>query len=211
MSDTFFTFIFLPPIVIAMIVITRYIRNKFYKPRYENGVRSPGKLEKFVLNLFIFIDGLLVSMLLLNIFMKDIEMVLVSGGLAVFIFAIILILKHAYRTSYQENAEYFILKSKKKEYHVFYENIIEWDSSFNEIGVLDKSKIDEDFIKVNIVIFKPEILLRKIADMTFADTFHSLDGTHLEDPHRKTELVNYLIYYNYGYLVNDYIKKLNQA
>ena len=51
---------------------------------------------------------------------KDSEVTFVTGGLIIFVFAIILLLKHSYNTSYQENHEYFIIKIGKKEHKIKY-------------------------------------------------------------------------------------------
>lgn len=207
MKNNSFTFLVIPLIVIITSLIARYIRKRNYRPKYEDGVQKPGKLEGFILNILISIDALLAVMLILGIIMKESEMAIVSGGLAFFILAIIMFLKQAYRASYQENTECFILKSRNKEYQVYYENIIDWQPAFNEIAILDKTRSDEKYIKINIKIFKPEIMLRKIADMTFAGKLYSLDHNYFEDPSRKTEIVSYLVKNDYGYLIKDYIEK----
>lgn len=207
MNNNNLTFLAIPLIVIIISLIAGYIRNKVYRPKYEDGVQKPGKLEGFVLNILIFIDALLAGMLILGISMKESEMAIVSGSLAFFILAIIVFLKQAYRISYQEKAEYFILTSKNKEYQIYYENIIDWQPALNEIAILDKTRSDEKYIKINIKIFKPEILLRKIADRTFEGKLYSLEPNYFEDPSRKTEIVSYLVKNGYSYLIKDYVKK----
>lgn len=186
--------------------IVNYIRRKIYQPKYEDKVQNPGKLERLIVIVLIFIDVFLIVFSVIGILVKEMEMAVVFGCLALFILVTIFILKRAHDTSYQENDEYFILKIRNKEYRVIYENIIDWQPSYNEIAILDKTFSTEEYIKVNIKIFKPEILLRKIADMAFGGKFHTLDQA---DPHRKIETVNYLVDYNYGYLVEDYIQEID--
>lgn len=208
MNDNIITFLIIPVLVIIASAIGRYIRNKFYTPKYENKVQRPGKLERYIANFLVFLIVFLLFFTVLGIFMKETEMALVFGGLALFLLAVVIILKRAHNTSYQENDEFFIIKIRNKEYKVFYENIVDWQPSFNEISILDKTKSDKKYIRVNIKLFKPEILLRKIADMAFEGKFNNLNETYTEDPNREVETVNYLVNHQYGYLVEDYVKEI---
>lgn len=208
MNNNIFTYFIIPALVIITIIITRYVRNKIYKPKYENNVQKPGKFQIFLVNFLVFLDGILLFFAVMGIMMKETEMALAFGGLALFFLVVILFLKRAYDISYQENDEYFILKTKNKEHKVFYENIIDWQPSFNEIAILDKTKPDKKYIRVNIRLFKPEILLLEIADMAFDGKFNNLDQTHTEDQNREVETVYYLVDNQYGYLVEDYVKKI---
>lgn len=208
MNDKMLTFFIITLTTIVISVIARYIRNKVYKPKYENGVQKPGKLEGFIITILILIATLLALMAVLGVSMKETEMAIVSGVLALFLFAIIVLLKQALKVSYQENTDYFILKSKNKEYQVFYENIVDWQPALNEIAILDKSRTDEKYVKINIKLFKPEILLRKIADRTFEGKLYSSDKDYLEGASKETEIVCYLVNNNYGYLIKDYIEEV---
>src|SRR5699024_12275748 len=93
-------------------------------------------------------------------------------------------------TSYEENFEYFILICRNKENQVFYENIIDWQPSFNEIKILDKTKSDKKYIRVNIKFFKPEIMLRKMADMAFDGKLNTINT---EETNRKNNTIYYLV------------------
>lgn len=207
MSSHIFTYLIIPVLVIIISLIIRFIRNKIYKPKYENNVQKPGKLQGFIVNFFVVLNSFLIFFAIVGIFMKETEMALAFAGLALFFLVVILFLKRAYNISYQENAEYFILKSRNKEYQVYYENIIDWQPSFNEIAILDKTTSEKKYIRVNIRLFKPEILLRRIVEMAFDGKFSNLDQAYTEDPNREVETVNYLINNQYGYLVEDYVKK----
>jgi len=184
------------------------MNNKNFKPKYENKTQKPGKFQKFIMYFLMFLDGFLILFSTLGFFMKEAEMALVFGGLALFFLAAVIFLKRAYNTSYQESAEYFILKSRNKEYQVFYENIIDRQPSLNEITILDKTKSDKEYIRVNIKFFKPEILLRKIADMAFDGKFNTLNPVYPGDSNREVETVYYLVGNRYGYLVEDYVEKI---
>lgn len=183
------------------------MKKKMHEPKYENGIQKPGKLSGFLIKFLIFMDAFLFIMLILGIMAKKKELILVSGGLMFFIFVIIIFLNKAYNTSYQENNDFFIIKLKDKIHQVNYSDICDWKPTYNEISILDKTKDNGKFIRVNIIFFKPEILLRKVADMTFSEKFKRKDP-HSEDPKREREIVNFLRNTNYGYLIEDYIKKL---
>lgn len=77
-------------------------------------------------------------------------MALVFGVLAVVLLASVVLLKRVYNTSYEENFEYFILTSGNKKEQIFYDDIIDWQPLFNEIKILDKTKSDKKYIRVNI-------------------------------------------------------------
>ena len=157
----------------------------------------------------IFIDALFFIMFILGIMAKETDMILVSGGLAIFTLAIIFFLKRAYDITYQENDEYFIVTSGKRKHHVRYDEIVNWKSTYNEMSVLDINQADEKFVRVNMKLFNPEILLREIADMTFSGKFKREKQSFVDDPYRELEIVNYLINMKYGYLIEDYIKKVD--
>ena len=135
-------------------------------------------------------------------------MILVSGGLSIFTLGIIFFLKRAYDITYQETNEYFIVTSGKRKYQVRYDDIVNWKATYNEISVLDKNQADEKFVRVNMVLFKPEILLRKIADMTFHGKFKRQKDTFFKDPNRELEIVNYMVNMKYAYLIEDYVEKV---
>ncbi|MBP1968522.1 type IV secretory pathway VirB6-like protein [Virgibacillus natechei] len=181
------------------------MNSKFFKPKYENKVQRPGKFQKFTMYILMVIGVFSLFGSVLGFLTKVTEMALAFGVIAVVTLAAVILLKRAYNTSYEENFEYFILISRNKENQVFYENIIDWQPSFNEIKILDKTKSDKKYIRVNIKFFKPEILLRKMADMAFDGKFNTINP---EDPTRKIDTVYYLVDNRYGYLVEDYVDKI---
>ncbi|UJF15910.1 hypothetical protein LZ578_01825 [Jeotgalibaca sp. MA1X17-3] len=211
MVDSTITFIMIPIIGAMIIFGAGFIRNKFYKPKYEGKVQKPGKLEGCILKLLILVELILVGLVAVGVFAREPDIITISGVLALFILVIMMILKYATDTSYQENNEYFILKIRKKEYQVFYENIIDWRPAFKEIALLDPSRLDGKYINVNIKLFKPEILLRKLSDMTFDGKFYNPDEMYKEDPYRKNQIVNYLVNNYYGYLIEDYKKRMENT
>lgn len=208
MDSTFTRYLFIALTVLVVQAIVRWVRNKIYKPKVEDGVQKPGKLERFIANLFIVLGSFLLLIAIMGFIAQEMEMALVMGGMSFLFFGITFILKRAHNTSYQENEEYFILRVRDKEHQVYYENIVDWKPSYNEISILDKMNPDSEFLRVNIKIFKPEILLRKIADMAYEGRFKHSEHAHPLDPDRKVETVYYLADNDYGYLVEDYLEEI---
>ena len=182
MNSSIFTFAVIPIIVLAVFISVRLLRRKVYKPEYEKNVQRSGKWERTILVIITVITFISILGATMGILARVTEMALVFGGMALFFGLIILVLRRAYNTSYQENEEYFILKTHNQEYKVFYENIIDWRPSYNEISIMDATQSDGKYIRVNIKIFKPEILLRNIADMAFESKFPTEDR---KDPYKK--------------------------
>lgn len=207
MDNNVFRLLMISATVIIISFIVNYVRTKIYKPTYESNVQKPGKMEGCIVKVLLFLDVFFLFFACLGVFMKEFEMAMVFGGLAVFMGAMTFIIIRAHNTSYEENDTYFILTIRNQEYKVYYENIVDWKPSYNEIALLDKTRSDREYIKVNIKIFKPEILLRKIADMAFAGKF-CVQGGHSQDPYRKVETVNYIANHGYTYLVEDYLQEI---
>lgn len=180
-----------------------YLRKRFAKPKSENDVQRPGTFNIFILRFIIVLAVLCAVPAVLGLITRGFEMGIVFGIMAVVFAVAAVIVKREYDMTYQENDEYFILKAKNKEYKVFYENIIDWQPGYNEMKVLDESRSDMEYVRVNIAIIKPEILLRTIAEMTFEGMFPRMDDLEPEDPNREYEMVNYLVDNGYGYLVEE--------
>lgn len=211
MNHNIFSFIILPIIVLVTMAAIRHLRNKIYQPKFEDEVQRPGILQKFVLNLIKILDILAILFVLLGLYLGEIEMTIAFAVLAFIFSGAIMILNHAYDTSYLETDEYFIIKLRNQEHKVNYDDIIDWQPSFNEIKILDQTKADRKYIPVNIALFKPEILLRQLADKAFAGEFHQQEKIYSEDPDRKVETINYLRNNQYGYLVKDYIEEIENG
>ena len=81
---------------------------------------------------------------------------------------------------------------------------MDWQPGYNEILISDQTK-EEEYIKVNISIFKPIILLKKIADMTFEGKFIEDD---IIDATKEDELVQFYKSYNYSSLIENESSKL---
>lgn len=207
MNNINLNFLIRPVIIIIVVLIVGYLRARLSKPKVEDNEQKPGKLQRIGLGVLITITVVFTLMMILGIVMNEFEMTLVSFVLTLVMIAISVYTKYALKTSYQENMEYLILKSKDKENKVFYKDIMDWKTSLNEIILFDRSRTDVKPIKINIVFFKPEILLRTIADMTFEGKFQNVNTNSIKNRNREKEIVNFLSGNNYRYLIEDYIEE----
>jgi hypothetical protein len=208
MNNNFFSFVLIPIIVLTAMAVARYVRHKRAKPEQNEGVQRAGKFDIFLKRLITGVAIFSGFFTLLGVVMGEIEMTIVFLVMTLIFTGIVFLLRREYNMSYQENDEFFLLEVRGEEYKVFYKDIVDWQPSFNEIEVLDETRADGKYIRVNIAIFKPEILLQKIVEMTFAGKFSYFEPGVLQgDPMRKDEIVNYLMDNNYSYLVDDYVEK----
>jgi|SRR5690625_125225 len=210
MENPTFTFIFLPLLILIIYWVTNTIRNKLAKPNHTKNVQTPGKFDHFLLKLLTFIAILSAIFMIIGLFIRETEMTIAFLVLTLVFLGIVWFLKSKYDISYQEDSESFLLKTKKKEVQVFYKDIIDWQPGFNEIKILDETKPNNEYIRVNIAMLSPKILLRKIVEMTFEGKFYRAEDDYSEDPTRQYEIVNFLTSNNYGDLVEDYMDQIEK-
>lgn len=209
MNSDFFRFVLIPLIIIIVASGARFVRYRLAKPKTESGVQKPGRFDSCLLRIIQAIaifSGIFAAM---GLIAGEMEMGIVFSVLTLIFIGVILLLKREYNLSYQENEDYFILEHKGKTDKVYYKNIVDWLPSYNEIEIWDETQADRKYIKVNIAMIKPEILLRKIAEMTFAGRFAVL--TDPNDPKREQELINFYQNNNYAYLIEDYLEERNET
>lgn len=207
MDPNIFRFIIIPVVVFCVMGLTRFARKKLAKPAYEGEVQKPGLFDRFwamVIKVIAVLSGLFT---ILGLFMSEMEMAIVFAVITLITAVLSIFISRKFDISYQEKDEFFIVRERKQEYKVFYDDIIDWKPSFNEIRILDKSKTEDKFIPVNVEIFTPEILLKKMVEKTFEGQFIRTDGINYEDPKREQEMINFLIQYNYNHLVKDYVER----
>ncbi len=207
MPRNIFSFIFIPILVLTVHTLAQKTRKKLAKPKAQDNVQTPGTFDRLIYWIILVIAVLSTILMGLGWIMGEREMAIVFSVLTLAFWGIIALLKREYNMSYQENEAYFVLNAKGKEYKVYYEDIIDWAPSLNEIQLLDQTKEDKKYIRVNISMLHPEILLRRIVEMTFAGKFQHEKLMDLEDPNREYELVQFLDSYNYSHLVEDYVKQ----
>lgn len=208
MDTTFLRFIAIPIIIIVLSSLARVVRNKWVKPKTEGDVQKPGRFDGCLVKIIQGVTVFAAIFAVIGFIGGEMEMGIVFSVMALIFGGIVLLLKREYNISYQENNEYFVLNHKNQEYKVFYENIVDWIPSYNEISILDKTKEDQKYIRVNVSMVRPEILLSKIADMTFDGQFTQVNNPiDPNDPTREYELIHFLDRYNYGYLIEEQPEK----
>ena len=199
MDQNMIRFILIPLIIIALTFIVRKVRNKLAKPTSTNNIQTPGKFEKIILWIIRIIALLAALIALLGFVAGETEMGLVFLGLTFLMGTSAWLVKREYNMTYQENEEYFILKSKGKVKKVYYNEIIDWVPGYNEILLYNKN--DKKPIRVNVSIFQPEILLGYIAKKTATGHFQMPNEVNPEDPNRIKELAYFLKSYGYTSIV----------
>lgn len=208
MDNNLFRFIAIPVIIIVLSSAARFVRGKLAKPKTEGDVQKPGKFDGFLLKVIQSITVLSAIFAVFGFIAGEMEMGTVFSVMTLIFGGIVWLLKREYNISYEENEAYFILKHKNEEHQVYYENIVDWIPSYNEISILDETKEDRKYIRVNVSMVKPEILLAKIAEMTFDGKFIQHDQPiDPNDPTREHEIVRFLNTYHYGHLLEKPAKK----
>ncbi len=186
--------------------ITRYYIKNYKQPKYSTKLQKPGQSSIFITKVptaLLIVTGFGALMGFLT---RDTEMTIVFGVLLLIISFIFFFIQRKYNMSYQEKEEYFISRVKKDEYKVYYDDIIDWQLSVHGIEVLDGTRPEQGYVNVIIGLFKPEMLLRRVAEMTFDGKFIQTDDRKNEDPQKKTDMVNFLTIAGYDYLIRDYLE-----
>lgn len=207
MNENVFRFVVLPIVILTVMGLTNFMRRKLARPEQAGDIQKPGKFDRFWAMVIKVLTVFVAIFTILGLVMGETEMTIAFLVLTIIFGGISILISRKFDTSYQENDDYFILKERKKEFKVYYENIVDWQPSFNEIKILDESREEDKFIPVNISMFTPEILLNKLVDRTFDGKFRQSAADVMDDPNREHEIVHFLAQNNYRYLVEDYIEK----
>lgn len=90
---------------------------------------------------------------------------------------------------------------------VYYENITDWIPLKKQIAVVDPTQREDFYVVVNFVFHDPEILLRKLTEMTFAQKFKREEGNQSDDPYREQEFIDHLEKNGYGYIIEEFLQE----
>lgn len=194
--------------VLGLIVppVLTYWRKNFKQPRYSTKKQTPAKFNPFITKVPAVLLIVVIFGTLMGIGMDDTEMTIAFGVLLIIFLIMFYFIQRKYDIAYQEKEEYFLLRLWKREYKVYYDDIIDWQPSIYGITVLDGSQLEKGYIDVKMAVLKPEILLRKVAEMTFEGKFPRRENQKPEDPLKKTDMVNFLTIAGYDYLIRDYLE-----
>lgn len=164
-------------------------------------VESPHIVQHIGYNMM-FVPTVVVGlMVLIGMMMKDTEMTIVSSFFTLIFFALLYFIRRKFRRLYREKDKYFFLDGQYISFQVEYEDIIDWIPLSKQIGVRDGTTDDDLYICINLKFAEPEILFRKLLEMTFAGKFKNTDGSTSEDPTREQELIDLLQKQGYGHIV----------
>lgn len=143
--------------------------------------------------------------------MQDAEMAIVSSVMTIVFAAILFGTRRKFKKYYEEYEEHFWLKDQYVVDRFYYENITDWIPLKKQIGVLDKTQLEDRYVVVNLVFHDPEILLTKLIEMTFEGRFKHNDQNQTNDPNREQELVEHLKKNGYGHIVEGFLKESAQS
>ena len=193
------TYIISAIIIFILTFVARWFRGRYVKPTVTDGVQKPGGFNRLIIYIITGITILIGLLAILGVVTQNTEMAVVCSVITLIFLGVNFWIRQEYNLTYEENEDYFIATIKGKEYKVYYHHIVDWQPGYNEILISVQTK-EEEYIKVNISIFKPIILLKKIADMTFEGKFIEDDT---KDATREYELVQFYESYNYSFLIED--------
>lgn len=144
--------------------------------------------------------GLLISNT--HMFITCALMTLMFVGLAYFV-------RRKFKNLYTETEDYFFLNGQHLSFQVEYDDIIDWMPFSKQIGVRDGTIENSPYICVNLKFSEPEILLRKLAEMTFAGDFKDTVGSTAEDPNREQELTDFFHKNGYSHIVEEVMQEVS--
>ena len=193
------TYIISGIIIFILTFVVRWFRGRHVKPTVTDGIQKPGGFDRLIIYLITGITILIGLLAILGVATQNTEMAVVCSVITLIFVGVNFWIRHEYNLTYEENDEYFIATIKGKKYKVYYHHIVDWQPGYNEILIFDQTN-ENEYIKVNISIFKPIILLKKIADMTFEGKFIEDDT---KDATREYELIQFYKSYNYSFLIED--------
>lgn len=190
-----------------------FIHRKATQKSYTHKVQKPGMFVTFFKRVMIGVTIICALFAALGSIMNDLEMAIVFAVIMVICSLITTAIQRKYDITYQETDEYFVLTIKGYEYKVYYNDIAHWQWGPGEISVQEESWSEHDFVTISCRLFKPEILITKIAEMTFSGKFLRIDGiypddsVYPDDSMREKELIRMTKHDGYYYLIEDLVKE----
>lgn len=193
-------------IFIVMFVMTT-LRFIFQGISVKNRIETPSKFQRFFLGVQVVLTGMMGFFTLIGLLMKDAEMIIMFLVMTVISSAILYGIRRKFKRYYEENEDSFFLNGQYMVDRVYYENITDWIPLKKQIGVVDPTQREDFYVMVNFSFHDPEILLRKLTDMTFAQKFKREDGSQSDDPYREQEFTNHLEKNGYGYIIKEFLQE----
>lgn len=194
-------------IILALIIIVSvaiWVQRKASQGKFKQNVQKPRQLKSFFTRVMMLLTILMGIFAALGAVMGELEMAIVFSVIFIMFTLFSYFMRRKFDMTYQETDDYFIFINKEDEYKVFYEDIVYWQWGINDLSVLDGTRADERNVHIRLDYFHPEILLRTLAEMTFDDKFPRRDeDVYTEDPMKKKEMIQFLHWTDYKYLIKD--------
>ena len=187
--------------IFLLLLIINIAARSYDSKQTHKKVESPHIVQRIGYNMM-FVPTVVVGlMVLIGMMLKDTEMTIVSAFFTLIFFTLLYFIRRKFRRLYREKDEYFFLDGQYIAFQVEYEDIIDWIPLSKQIGVRDGTTEDDLYICINLKFAEPEILFRKLLEMTFAGKFKNTDGSTSEDPTCEQESIDFLQKQGYGHIV----------
>lgn len=188
-------------VVLTFIAVLAAFRKKIVSWLRRDKITMPNRVELFGLKVLEGLTLLCGLIAILGLVRKELEMVIVSSFITLIFGVLAYFSRRKFKKFYSETNEHFLLKNDYREYKVSYKDIINWKKSSKKIGILDQTQAEQKYIYVTFKYFKPEILLRKLAEMIFTKQFAK---SETNDPYREQEFIKHLKKNGYQYIIDEY-------
>lgn len=194
-------------VIFIIMFVTTTLRFVFQGISVKNKIEIPSKFQRFFLGVQVVLTGLMAFFTLIGLLMKDTEMTIMFFVMTVIFSAILYGIRRKFKRYYEENEDFFYLNGQYMVDRVYYENITDWIPLKKQIAVVDPTQREDFYVVVNFVFHDPEILLRKLTEMTFAKKFKWEEGSPSDDPYREQEFIDHLEKNGYGYIIEEFLQE----
>ena len=193
---------------IFMLLLIIYLAARLYDAKSTHRkVESPHIIQRIGYNMLFIPAGVIGLMVLIGALMRDTEMIIVSSVLTIVFLTLLYFTLRKFKRLYVERDEYFFLDGQYVAFQVDYEDIVDWIPLSKQVGVRDGTIEDNYYICINLKFAEPEILFRKLTEMTLAGKFKDTDGSTPDDPNREQELIQFLEKNGYSHIVEEVSKE----
>jgi uncharacterized membrane protein YphA (DoxX/SURF4 family) len=194
-------------IIFIIAFVTTMLRFVFQGISVKNKIEIPSKFQRFFLGVQVVLTVLMGLFTLVGLLMKNTEMTIMFFVMTVIFSVILFGIRRKFRRYYEENEESFYLNEQYMVNRIYYENITDWIPLKKRIGVVDPTQREDFYVVVNFVFHNPEILLRRLTEMTLAKKFKRKDGSQSDDPYREQEFIDHLEKNGYGYIIEEFLQE----
>lgn len=193
--------------IYAFIFILTFIINTIgrvhaFKSAYKK-IEMPSIIQRVGYNMMFIPTIVIILLTIFSLFSDDLEFLIVCSIMTVVFLIITYFTRRKFRRLYRETEEHFIMNGQYLAFQVEYDDIVDWIPLPKQIGVLDGTREDGPYLCLHYKFADLEILLRKLAEMTFAGKFPQTDENKMDDPYREQELIDHLQKHGYGHIIEE--------